>query len=104
MAAAADWANSLEITSGSFQVTEVAPAMRKAFEEEVCMCVIIVCVWVCVCRGVWFSLSSFCPLFRAYVSVTVILGAFVWAGIEGKGARHTGTWAPHIYHDVHDLP
>lgn len=35
MAAAADWANSLEITSGSFQVAEVAPAARRAFEEEV---------------------------------------------------------------------
>lgn len=36
MAAAADWGNSLRITSGSFQVAEVAPAMRNAFEKEVC--------------------------------------------------------------------
>lgn len=36
MAAAADWANGLTITSGSFQVAEVAPAMREAFEKEVC--------------------------------------------------------------------
>lgn len=35
MAAAVDWANGLEITSGSFQVAEVAPAMRRAFEKEV---------------------------------------------------------------------
>lgn len=35
MAAAADWANGLEIKSGSFQVAEVAPAMREAFEREV---------------------------------------------------------------------
>ena len=35
MAAAVDWANSLDITSGSFQVAEVAPAMRRAFEREV---------------------------------------------------------------------
>eukprot|EP00752_Nemacystus_decipiens_P014799 g13175.t1 len=35
MAAAVDWANGLEITSGSFQVAEVAPAMRRAFEREV---------------------------------------------------------------------
>lgn len=35
MAAAADWANSLRITSGSFQVAEIAPAMRKTFEKEV---------------------------------------------------------------------
>lgn len=39
MAAAADWANGLDITSGSFQVAEVAPARRKAFEKEVRMCV-----------------------------------------------------------------
>ncbi|CAN0538100.1 unnamed protein product, partial [Ectocarpus sp. 12 AP-2014] len=39
MAAAVDWANGLtldrEITSGSFQVAEVVPDMRKAFEKEV---------------------------------------------------------------------
>ncbi|CAN0349787.1 unnamed protein product, partial [Hapterophycus canaliculatus] len=39
MAAAVDWANGVtldrEITSGSFQVTEVAPSMRRAFEREV---------------------------------------------------------------------
>lgn len=35
MAAAVDWANGLEITSGSFQVAEVAPAMRREFEREV---------------------------------------------------------------------
>lgn len=42
MAAAVDWANSVtidkEITSGSFQVTEVAPSMRRAFEREVSVC------------------------------------------------------------------
>lgn len=38
MAAAVDWANGLEITSGSFQVAEVAPAMRRAFEREVRVC------------------------------------------------------------------
>ncbi|CAM9122136.1 unnamed protein product [Ectocarpus sp. 12 AP-2014] len=39
MVAAVDWANGLtldrEITSGSFQVAEVVPDMRKAFEKEV---------------------------------------------------------------------
>lgn len=49
MAAAADWANSLKIKSGSFQVAEVAPNMHKAFEREVCRiheahCVVVVVV------------------------------------------------------------
>ena len=44
MAAAADWANGLDITSGSFQVAEVAPARRKAFENEVCGCVSMICI------------------------------------------------------------
>lgn len=40
MAAAVDWANGLEITSGSFQVAEVAPFMRNEFEQEV-LCVMV---------------------------------------------------------------